>query len=48
MMKNAIELTKKNIQKFGLSNISVIFGDAKEKIQDLGPADVIIIGGNRW
>ncbi|QLH05699.1 precorrin-6Y C5,15-methyltransferase (decarboxylating) subunit CbiT [Nitrosopumilus ureiphilus] len=43
--ENAIELTKKNIQKFGLSNISVIFGDAKEKIQDLEEADVIFIGG---
>jgi len=43
--ENAIELTKKNIQKFDLSNISVIFGDAKEKIQDLEKADVIFIGG---
>lgn len=43
--ENAIELTKKNIQKFGLSNISVIFGDAKDKMQNLEPADVIIIGG---
>ncbi len=29
--KNAIELTKKNMYKFDLSNISVIFGNAKEK-----------------
>ena len=42
---NAIELTKKNIEKFGVSNISVIFGNAKEKILELGIADVIIIGG---
>ena len=33
--ENAIKLTKKNIQKFGLSNISVIHGNAKEKIQEL-------------
>ena len=43
--ENAIELTKKNIEKFGLSNISVIFGNAKEKIQELEEADTIFIGG---
>lgn len=43
--ENAIELTKKNIQKFGLSNISVIHGDAKEKIPELEEADIIFIGG---
>jgi cobalt-precorrin-6B (C15)-methyltransferase len=42
---NAIELTKKNIKKFGVSNVSVIFGNAKEKISELGTADVIFIGG---
>ena len=43
--QNAIELTKKNMEKFGISNISVIFGNAKEKILDLEEADVIFIGG---
>ena len=43
--ENAIELTKKNIQKFNLSNVSVIFGNAKEKILDLEEFDVIFIGG---
>jgi len=43
--ENAIELTKKNMDKFGLSNISVIFGDAKEKILELEEADAIFIGG---
>lgn len=43
--KNAIELTKKNIAKFGLSNISVIYGNAKEKIQKLEEADTIFVGG---
>jgi len=43
--KNAIELTKKNMYKFDLSNISVIFGDAKEKILELEEADAIFIGG---
>jgi len=41
----AIELTKKNIEKFGVSNVSVVFGNAKEKILELGIADVIFIGG---
>ena len=43
--ENAVELTKKNIAKFGLSNISVIYGNAKEKIKDLEEADTIFIGG---
>ncbi len=43
--ENAIELTKKNIEKFSLSNISVIFGNAKEKISELEEADAIFIGG---
>ena len=42
---NAIELTKKNIEKFGLTNISVIFGNAKEKIPELDLADAIFVGG---
>ncbi len=43
--ENAIELTKKNIEKFSLSNISVIFGNAKEKILEFEEADAIFIGG---
>ena len=43
--ENAIELTRKNMVKFGLSNISVIFGNAKEKILELEEADAIFIGG---
>ena len=43
--KNAIELTKKNMYKFDLSNISVIHGNAKEKILELEEADAIFIGG---
>jgi cobalt-precorrin-6B (C15)-methyltransferase len=41
----AIELTKKNLAKFSLSNVKVILGDAKEKISDLPEADAIFIGG---
>lgn len=43
--ENAIELTKKNIKKFNLSNVSVIFGNAKEKILELEQADTIFVGG---
>ncbi len=43
--QNAIDLTKKNMKKFDLSNISVIFGNAKEKIPELEEADTIFIGG---
>ncbi|MCH7967308.1 MAG: precorrin-6Y C5,15-methyltransferase (decarboxylating) subunit CbiT [Thaumarchaeota archaeon] len=43
--ENAIELTKKNMDKFGISNISVILGNAKEKMLELEEADAIFIGG---
>ena len=43
--ENAVELTKKNLKKFSLSNVSVILGNAKEKISELESADVIFIGG---
>ena len=43
--ENAIELTKKNIKKFAVSNVSVIYGNAKEKILELEEADTIFIGG---
>lgn len=43
--ENAVELTKNNLKKFNLSNVSVLFGNAKEKISDLEMADVIFIGG---
>ena len=42
---DAIELTKKNANKFGLSNIHVIHADAKEAIPDMEQADAIFIGG---
>jgi len=43
--ENAVDLTRKNIKKFGLTNISVIHGNAKEKILELEEADTIFIGG---
>jgi len=43
--KNAIELTQNNLKKFNLSNVSVIFGNAKEKMLNFEEADVIFIGG---
>ena len=42
---NAIELTKKNLVKFQISNVTVILGTAKEKISELPMADTIFIGG---
>lgn len=41
----AVELTKKNLSKFGISNVTVILGNALEKISELPAADVIFIGG---
>ena len=41
----AIELTNKNLEKFGISNVSVILANAKEKISELPEADAIFIGG---
>ena len=43
--KNAIELTKQNLEKFNLSNVSLILGNAKEKISELEQADAIFVGG---
>ena len=42
---NAIELTKKNLAKFQISNVTLILGNAKEKISELPVADAIFIGG---
>jgi len=42
---NAIELTKKNLAKFQISNVSVILGNATQKIDELPMADAIFIGG---
>ncbi|MEE3212939.1 MAG: precorrin-6Y C5,15-methyltransferase (decarboxylating) subunit CbiT [Thermoproteota archaeon] len=41
----AVELTKTNLEKFHISNATIILGDAKEKISDLEEADAIFIGG---
>ena len=43
--QKAVELTKKNLEKFGISNVSVIFGNAKEKIAELPETDAVFIGG---
>jgi cobalt-precorrin-6B (C15)-methyltransferase len=42
---NAIDLTRKNLGKFGISNVEIILGDAKQKIPSLPLADAIFIGG---
>ena len=43
--EKAIELTKKNAEKFQIPNITTIFGNAKEKILELEQSDAIFIGG---
>ena len=42
---NAIELSEKNLKKFGISNYTLIEGNAKEKISELSQADTVFIGG---
>lgn len=42
---NAVELTKKNLKKFNVTNVTVIYGNATDKISELEEADVIFIGG---
>ena len=42
---NAVELTKKNLVKFQISNVSIILGNAMQKINELPIADAIFIGG---
>ncbi len=42
---NAIELTEKNLKKFGISNYTLVEGNAKEKIFELPQADTVFIGG---
>ena len=42
---NAIELTNRNLKKFGIDNTTIILGNAKEKISELPEADAIFIGG---
>jgi cobalt-precorrin-6B (C15)-methyltransferase len=41
----AVEITKKNLSKFGISNVDVILANALEKIPGLPLADAIFIGG---
>lgn len=41
----AISLTGRNAEKFGITNISPVHGDAKDVIPELDPADAIFIGG---
>lgn len=42
---NAVELTKKNLAKFGVSNVEPILGDAKQKVTSLPAADAVFVGG---
>ena len=42
---NAIELTEKNLKKFGITNYTLIEGNAKHKISEIPQVDTIFIGG---
>ena len=42
---NAIALTEKNLKKFGITNYTLIEGNAKDKIFELPQADTVFIGG---
>tara|TARA_Y100001954_G_scaffold184932_1_gene197611 strand:- start:1204 stop:1794 length:591 start_codon:yes stop_codon:yes gene_type:complete len=42
---NAIELTEKNLKKFGISNYTLVEGNAKGKISKLPQANTVFIGG---
>lgn len=41
----AIDLTQKNLAKFGVSNVELMLSDVKQKIPDLPLADAIFVGG---
>ncbi|MBI5146502.1 MAG: precorrin-6Y C5,15-methyltransferase (decarboxylating) subunit CbiT [Thaumarchaeota archaeon] len=41
----AVDLTRKNLDKFGISNVEITLADAKQKIASLPMADAIFIGG---
>ena len=41
-----IKLIARNVSKFGLANIELIHGEAPEALNDLPPADRVIIGGS--
>lgn len=43
--QKAVDLTKRNLAKFGIANVDVILGDAKQKIPSLPQADAIFVGG---
>ncbi len=41
----AVDLTRKNLDRFGVSNVEITLADAKQKIPSLPLADAIFIGG---
>jgi cobalt-precorrin-6B (C15)-methyltransferase len=43
--EKAVELTKRNLEKFDIKNTDVILSDAKLKISSLPKADAIFVGG---
>ena len=44
--EDAVALIKENRAKFSVSNLIVIHGTAPEALEDLPPADVVLVGGS--
>ncbi|MCR4429579.1 MAG: precorrin-6Y C5,15-methyltransferase (decarboxylating) subunit CbiT [Tepidanaerobacteraceae bacterium] len=44
--ENAFELIRQNAEAFGISNLTVVPGDAPEALFDLPPPDRVFIGGS--
>lgn len=43
--KDAVALSQKNLERFGIKDATIMLGDAMDKIAGLGEADAILIGG---
>ena len=44
--RSAVDLTGRNVERFGLSNVDLVLGDAREAVAGLPRADSVFVGGN--
>ncbi|MBR0260967.1 MAG: precorrin-6Y C5,15-methyltransferase (decarboxylating) subunit CbiT [Selenomonadaceae bacterium] len=42
----AVELIRRNVEKFSVNNVEIIFAEAPDGLEDLPEIDVVIIGGS--